>query len=672
LSDLKKAPDVGESDLVHTGLENWLKGKKTVSKQEIQDYMKNNRISFIKDELKAGEGNLDELQFSREGEVLDDYDYVQSRTDDYVSDWDSYGYKPREEIREDILNRYSVDEADELIASGRIDEMVDDEIKDLAYQMASDEYYENPYRRWSNDIGYEIIGNDDVGYSISDPRGNSITPSRGVYDFETAEGVVQMHAQENGLVTEGGTQYHDYQLEGPRSNYREHLTRLNRSKGRDDLQRELEEVHRAMDDPLDQEQYNSLSRRFEELKDELSNHHRPYESSHWDGPDVVSHSRTQDRIDQEGKEILYADEIQSDWHQDGAEFGYVNKETRQKYKDLMKERAGLAADFTALRDEIPQLQNTAYHYETMKGMNPNYEKDFVEARSKLDAAGAKSKELADQIDQINMQLADMEMAVPDAPFKKDWVEKELKKLLKIAAEEGKERVAISRWQEQLKRWGTDSIAFTKLPGTIDGNNVWNVVATKGRKIKPSDLDDTITPEDIFYLNTLRNNDQRITTKNELRQVVKRDLSKGWSNAHIDRITNKVWDQMNGLEVNEIGAIDPRKEGFKATYGKSFIDTMNKLAKKLGTKTGTTRITTGYGDEIEVPYIEVTGKAKSSAIKGQPYKEGGAVHPAVDKFASSLPHPAVDKFVKRMAQGGAVYNTIPDISDAEKMIQGPAF
>jgi hypothetical protein len=673
LSDLKKAPDVGESDLVHTGLENWLKGKKTVSKQEIQDYMKNNRISFIKDELKAGEGNLDELQFSREGEVLDDYDYVQSRTDDYVSDWDSYGYKPREEIREDILNRYSVDEADELIASGRIDEMVDDEIKDLAYQMASDEYYENPYRRWSNDIGYEIIGNDDVGYSISDPRGNSITPSRGVYDFETAEGVVQMHAQENGLVTEGGTQYHDYQLEGPRSNYREHLTRLNRSKGRDDLQRELEEVRRAMDDPLDQEQYNSLSRRYEELKDELSNHHRPYTSSHWDGPDVVSHSRTSDRIDQEGKEILYADEIQSDWHQDGAEFGYVNKETRQKYKDLMKERAGLAADFTALRDnDIPKLQHTAYHYETMKGMNPNYEKDFVEARSKLDAAGAKSKELADQIDQINMQLADMEMAVPDAPFKKDWVEKELKKLLKIAAEEGKERVAISRWQEQLKRWGTDSIAFTKLPGTIDGNNVWNVVATKGRKIKPSDLDDTITPEDIFYLNTLRNNDQRITTKNELRQVVKRDLSKGWSNAHIDRITNKVWDQMNGLEVNEIGAIDPRKEGFKATYGKSFIDTMNKLAKKLGTKTGTTRITTGYGDEIEVPYIEVTGKAKSSAIKGQPYKEGGAVHPAVDKFASSLPHPAVDKFVKRMAQGGAVYNTIPDISDAEKMIQGPAF
>jgi hypothetical protein len=672
LSDLKKAPDVGESDLVHTGLENWLKGKKTVSKQEIQDYMKNNRISFIKDELKAGEGSLEELRFPRQGDVIEDEDYIRSVAEDYANDWDSMGWRSRDEIREEILNQHGEGERQELINSGHIDELVDDEIRDLAYQVSRDQYYDNPYYEWQNDAGYYITGNDDVGYIVRDPRGRDITPRNTPYDFETAEGAVMMDAQERGIYAEGGTQYHDYQLEGPSSNYREHLTRLNRSKGRDDLQRELEEVHRAMDDPLDQEQYNSLSRRFKELKDELSNHHRPYESSHWDGPDVVSHSRTSDRVDLDNNEILHVDEIQSDWHQDGAEFGYANKETRQKYKDLMKERSGLAVDFTELRDSIPQLQHTAYHYETMKEMNPNYEKDFIEARSKLDAANARSKEIADQIDQINMQLSDFERAVPDAPFKKDWVEKELKKLLKIAAEEGKTKITLSTWQDQLKRWGTDSIAFTRLPGTIDGNNVWNVVATKGRKIKPSDLDDTITPEDIFYLNTLRNNDQRITTKNELRQVVKRDLSKGWSNAHIDRVTNKVWDQMNGLEVNEIGAIDPRKEGFKATYGKSFIDTMNKLAKKLGTKTGTTRIDQGYGEIGEKPHIEVVGKAASSAKKGQPYKEGGAVHPAVDKFASSLPHPAVDKFVKRMAQGGAVYNTIPDISDAEKMIQGPAF
>lgn len=78
-----------------------------------------------------------------------------------------------------------------------------------------------------------------------------------------------------------------------------------------------------------------------------------------------------------------------------------------------------------------------------------------------------------------------------------------------------------------------------------------------------------------------------------------------------------------------------------------------------------------------------------------YADGGAVHPAVEKFAASLPHPAVTEFENRVidlgdmitgggaidlstkvvgsyAMGGAAYNTIPDVSDAEKMVQGPAF
>ena len=72
--------------------------------------------------------------------------------------------------------------------------------------------------------------------------------------------------------------------------------------------------------------------------------------------------------------------------------------------------------------------------------------------------------------------------------------------------------------------------------------------------------------------------------------------------------------------------------------------------------------------------------RESAKKGQSYKDGGAVHPAVEKFAASLPHPAVTEFVAKLADGGGVwkamvdgkYNTVPDTSDAERIIQGPAF
>ncbi len=680
LSDLKKAPDVGETDLIHTGLENWLKNKKTVSKQEIQDYMTANRLKFQKEELRAGEGNPEDLRF-RGGEAIHDEGYINAEADYYINDWDSLGYRTREEIRNEKLRQYTPEEAEPLINSGQLDEMVDKEIRDLAYKLSEDQYYDNPYREWNNELGYTIFGNDDVGYSIRSPNGDDITPNRGVYDFETAEGTVQQHAMDNGYVSEDGTQYHDYQLEGPSTNYREHLTRLDRGKSRGDLQQELADVRRAMDDPLDQQEYNALAKRRDELEDELSQHHKPYESSHWSGDDVVSHSRTQDRVDVEGKDTLHIDELQSDWHQDGAEFGYADKATRQQYKDLMRERAGLAADFTALRDEISVLSHRAYHNDTMK-QHAGYE-PFPEVRAKLDEANQKSKATADKIDEINMRLSDIERAVPDAPFKKDWVEKELKKLLKVAAEEGKERITLSRWQDQLRRWGTDSIGFKK---TSDG--VWSVTATKNRRLLPGDLDDTVTADEIYYKTSIRGGESPVTSKSELRKIVKMDLSKGWSNAHIDRVTNKVWDQMNKLQIDEVGAIDPRKEGFKATYGKSFIDTMQKLAKKLGAKTGTTELNLGSGEYIQVPYIEVSGKAKQSAIKGQPYKtggavrkaDGGAVHPAVEKFAASLPHPAVTEFVAKLADGGGVwkamvdgkYNTVPDVSDAERVIQGPAF
>jgi hypothetical protein len=683
LSDLRKAPDVGETDLIHTGLENWLKGKKTVSKQEIQDYMTKNRLKLQKEELRAGEGNVEDLRF-RGGDAVHDSDYINMVADDYINDWDSLGYRSKEEIRDEILRQYTPEEAEQLINSGQLDEMIDDEIRDLAYRLSEDQYYDNPYREWSNDTGYTIFGNDDVGYSIRSPIGDDITPNRGAYDFETAEGTVQQHAMDNGYVSEGGTQYHDYQLEGPSTNYREHLTRLSRGKARSDLQEELADVRRAMDDPLDQEEYNQLAKIRDELEDELSQHHKPYESSHWPGDDVVSHSRTQDRVDVEGKDTLHIDEIQSDWHQDAAEFGYADKATRQQYKDLMRERAGLAADFSSMRDDIA---NISRDFSGKPGQEEAYR-----------SLNEKAQAVAQQIDEINMRLSDIERAVPDAPFKRDWVEKELKKLLRVAAEEGKERITLSRWQDQLKRWGTDSVGFKK---TSDG--VWSVTATKNRRLLPGDMDDTVTADEIYYKTSIRGGESPVTSKSELRKIIKTDLSKGWSNAHIDRVTNKVWDQMNKLQIDEVGAIDPRKEGFKATYGKSFIETMQKLAKKYGAKTGTTQHDIGYNEFVDYPYIDVTGKAASSAKKGFPYKEGGAVrkadggavHPAVEKFAASLPHPAVTEFENRVinlgdmitgggaidlsnkvvgsyAMGGAAYNTIPDVSDAEKMVQGPAF
>ena len=44
--------------------------------------------------------------------------------------------------------------------------------------------------------------------------------------------------------------------------------------------------------------------------------------SHWEEPNVLVHIRASDRVDEEGRKILYVEEIQSDWHQKGRKHGY--------------------------------------------------------------------------------------------------------------------------------------------------------------------------------------------------------------------------------------------------------------------------------------------------------------------------------------------------------------
>ena len=47
-----------------------------------------------------------------------------------------------------------------------------------------------------------------------------------------------------------------------------------------------------------------------------------YQSSHFDEPNILAHMRVNDRIDADGKKMLLIEEVQSDWHQAGREQGY--------------------------------------------------------------------------------------------------------------------------------------------------------------------------------------------------------------------------------------------------------------------------------------------------------------------------------------------------------------
>jgi hypothetical protein len=50
---------------------------------------------------------------------------------------------------------------------------------------------------------------------------------------------------------------------------------------------------------------------------------KPYRSGHWEEPDVLAHTRVNDRVDVDGRRVLVVEELQSDWAQAGRERGFA-------------------------------------------------------------------------------------------------------------------------------------------------------------------------------------------------------------------------------------------------------------------------------------------------------------------------------------------------------------
>ena len=78
----------------------------------------------------------------------------------------------------------------------------------------------------------------------------------------------------------------------------------------------------------------------------------PYKSSHWDEPNVLVHLRVNDRTDADGKRVLFVEELQSDWGQEGKKRGWFTPETRAFRENVKK---ALAAGETPTPEQQPLI-----------------------------------------------------------------------------------------------------------------------------------------------------------------------------------------------------------------------------------------------------------------------------------------------------------------------------
>ena len=175
-------------------------------------------------------------------------------------------------------------------------------------------------------------------------------------------------------------------------------------------------------------------------------------SGHWDQPNVLAHVRAKDRAGPNGEKILHIEEIQSDWHKQGHKKGYLPP-------DMSAQMQAATLAHRRLKEQLEQAKANSEHAE--RGLNSNkplYQDP--EVRQRLQAAIVKyNNDIMDLMPQVMKAEAarqDLEQkaktGVPDAPFKKNWHELALKKMIHHAAEKGYDAIAITPGQEQADRW----------------------------------------------------------------------------------------------------------------------------------------------------------------------------------------------------------------------------
>jgi hypothetical protein len=319
--------------------------------------------------------------------------------------------------------------------------------------------------------------------------------------------------------------------------------------------------------------------------------------THFDQKNILAHVRITDRMDAEGRKTLFVEELQSDWHQQGREKGYKSEGKKKSLPD------GYSKEYVNGKDGM-------YHLVDSNG-------------EPLRVSGASVRGINDEdlLRHYNELLESTQ--VPDAPFKntESWATLAMKRIVRMAVEQGYEAVAWSPGSVHVDRWGTDSISWVKkvsdegtywlvgsveqVGGNADGVNIEEMARERGK--------------------LLERRGEKVTSKEELKDVIADTLGRERTDRSLDALTESTWKQM---QSNDSGVKAPRKEGMEFFYDnmlpkKVFPTILKKLDKSA--KVTTTEIDTietgrtadGEKEKLKAWEIPLTDILKAKVLEGQP-------------------------------------------------------
>lgn len=443
-----------------------------ITRDELVGLLEANRIRPQETVLESsGTGGIDELYFSDtrvvEPEEALGYDYINEEANRILDD-DFSMYK--DDIKGTLIeNGVDQDEALRMVnafekggsssetLSGNDVNLIGEAAEDIIKKSYYDDTYNQQIRYSDPDSGYTIEGSDDWGYYITDPNGNQVSSGNGVYSFEEARVVATDDAIDRGILGgEGETRFMSSTEDGG-TNYREMLLQV--------------------------PEYQGMTKEF-------------IATGHFDEPNIAVHARTKDRNSETGiNDVLYVEELQSDWGQRGRNFGFDRPQDKEKMSKIRSE--GEKIEF-ALDDAIQERQSLTVKagqeiakkiggtYEQMMGdirfsdgskaVSQGEIKRFLEGEPVITftpdgkekilnpledtpeewrKAQEKVADAQQKFNEIRKEYRGYTAEIPVAPFvmnSKKFAELGIKRLINQAAKEGKRYISFSTGDTQARRW----------------------------------------------------------------------------------------------------------------------------------------------------------------------------------------------------------------------------
>jgi len=337
------------------------------------------------------------------------------------------------------------------------------------------------------------------------------------------------------LADESGTKFASYQLPGG-ENYRELLLTLPPTDTTKVVYNEQSGVYSLYSSKGQLITSTIYKDRIEREKEFWNANAESFKSGHFSEPNIVAHVRFNERTSADGKRTLFIEEIQSDWAQKGREEGFGGE---WRVEDI---------------DAHPNDRNIA----TFK------------SQEAAEAAAENYREADDSGHRI--VVIEESAGVPSAPYvtKTDaWVSLALKRMVRLAAENGFEQVAWTTGEQQAERYDlskqVDSIKWAKMQTSDAGEQVSIKAIKNGQQV----ITEMVSPDKVAdYIG-----------KELAKQIVESS----------DRTGEIKGDNL------KVGG-----EGMKGFYDQIVPTTANKLFKRFGARVGEAWFDLGDPEDAVAP------------------------------------------------------------------------